>query len=122
MALVALPFPKVIENPRGTLATRTTMGQPADVVQPYEFGHDASKATCLWAFDAAGKPIPFQLRRDPALLIAPRMVGGRPRWGNQTDSGQNRLSPGENRAGDRSRTYAGIGAALAEAMTAIVKQ
>jgi hypothetical protein len=42
------------------------------------------------------------------------MVDGRPRWGNQTDSGQNRLSPGENRWVERSRTYQGWADAMAK--------
>jgi len=66
---------------------------------------DASKATCLWL-----DRLP---RLVPTKLIAPRMVNGKPRWGNQTDSGQNRLSPGPNRARDRSETYPGIAAACA---------
>jgi hypothetical protein len=37
----------------------------------------------------------------------------KPRWKNQTDSGQSRLGPGENRATDRSRTYPGIAEAIA---------
>lgn len=32
----------------------------------------------------------------------------------QTDSGQNRLSPGESRSQDRSRTYVGIAEAIAD--------
>jgi len=111
------------------------MGRPGDVVQPFEFGHDASKATCLWFFDADGNALDdIQLQRDPEAYVAPRLVRlvqamGRsdvakasrgpkflPRWGNQTDSGQNRESPGDDRAGIRSRTYEGIGAALAAAL------
>jgi hypothetical protein len=36
----------------------------------------------------------------------------KPRWANQTDSGQNRLSPGEGRWLERSATYPGIAAAV----------
>ena len=35
------------------------------------------------------------------------------RWGNQTDSGQNKLAPGPTRAADRARTYQGIARAMA---------
>lgn len=38
----------------------------------------------------------------------------RPRWGNQCDSGQNKLAPSDTRWKDRSRTYAGIALAMAE--------
>jgi hypothetical protein len=36
------------------------------------------------------------------------------RWSNQTDGGQNRLTPSEKRWKDRSKTYAGIAAAMAQ--------
>lgn len=112
----ALPFVKVIENPGGTIPTRTSLGRPVDIVQPNEFGDDASKATCLWAFDAEGNPMPsMALPRDPAKRVAGRMVewprgSGKmvERWANQTDSGQNNLTPGADRWKDRSRTYPGI--------------
>lgn len=93
----------VIENPVGVLSQH--LGKP-QTVQPYQFGDDASKRTCLW------------IKGLPALKhtgwVEPRMVNGKPRWANQTDSGQNRLSPGENRARDRSVTYPGIAAAMAD--------
>ena len=116
--LKALPiWRKVIENPRGTLPTRTSLGRPHDVVQPYEFGDDASKATCLWFFDAEGNPVPdMALPRDPRKRVPGRLVerGGRfvERWANQTDSGQNRLPPGVDRWKERSRTYPGIADAM----------
>ena len=40
------------------------------------------------------------------------MVNGKPRWANQTDSGQNVLGPGEDRWLEHSKTYPGIAAAL----------
>ena len=131
--LADFPFFKVIENPKGTLPTRTSLAEVNDVAQPYEFGHDASKATCLWAFHADGAKLEhFVLRRDPALRVAGRQVPfakamGRARkerdpefierWANQTDTGQNNVTPGDDRWKHRSETYPGIGAALAEAIT-----
>lgn len=117
---------KLVENPRGTISTRLPgYGRPCDVVQPYEFGDDASKATCLWAFDREGRKVPLHLPRDPAAYVAPRWVetatGPRPRWGNQTDSGQNRESPGDDRWSVRSETYPGIAAALADALFTFCK-
>lgn len=101
--LMALPFPHAIENPVGAISG--AIRKPDQIIQPWQFGDDASKATCLW------------LKRLPKLAttkkIAPRMVDGKPRWANQTDSGQNKLSPGPNRWQDRSRTYPGIAAAMA---------
>ena len=35
-----------IENPIGVLSTK--FQKPSQYIQPYEYGHDASKKTCLW--------------------------------------------------------------------------
>lgn len=105
---------KIIENPVGSISTRTKLGKPQQIVQPYEFGADASKKTCLWFINGKGEKIATRgLPIDPALYVEPRMVDGRPRWANQTDGGQNCLTPGENRWQVRSDTYPGIAAGLA---------
>jgi len=114
-----------IENPVSVISSR--IRKPDQIIQPYQFGHDASKKTCLW------------LKNLPALcpteMIEPRMVccgvtlpdgvgkhgcpdccgekAARPRWGNQTDSGQNKLPPSKDRWKLRSKTYAGIAQAMA---------
>jgi hypothetical protein len=105
------PIPFVcMENPIGYLSRR--IRKPDQIIQPYEFGDDASKATCLWL---SGLPL---LKLDPAQRVAGRLVSyrGKPveRWANQTDSGQNRLTPSPSRATDRARTYPGIARAKAE--------
>ena len=103
--LLSCPIPRVaIENPVGCISTR--IRKPDQTIQPWQFGHDASKATCLWL-----KGLPL-LR--PAAIISPRMVAGRPRWANQTDSGQNRLGPSADRWKIRSETYSGIATAMAQ--------
>lgn len=114
--IMALPIAcKVIENPPGAIGSRI---RPAlQVVQPYSFGDDASKATCLWMLDKDNNDLPdMRLPIDRTKRFPPRLVelNGRawPRWGNQTDSGQNRLSPGVDRWKDRARTYPGIADAL----------
>jgi hypothetical protein len=93
-----------IENPIGCLSTRWR--KPDQIIQPFEFGHDASKATCLWL-----KGLPKLM---PTALIDPRIVNGRMRWGNQTDSGQNKLGPSADRWAKRSLTYDGIAEAMAQ--------
>lgn len=111
--LMAAPVPLIaIENPVSCISTR--IRKPDQIVQPYEFGDDASKKTCLWL-----KGLPL-LTVDPAQRLAGRMVewprgSGRmvERWANQTDSGQNRVPPSASRATDRSRTYPGIADAIA---------
>lgn len=123
--LLALPYPKAIENPGRSFIS--TAIRPADqLIQPYEFGDDASKLTGLWL---DGLP---PLRVDPSLRVSGRMVprdramgnsdrqrgNAGPeyieRWANQTDTGQNRLSPGEDRWIERSATYPGIAAAFGQ--------
>jgi len=42
------------------------------------------------------------------------IVNGKKRWANQTDSGQNRLTPSEDRWKIRSETYSGIAKAMAD--------
>jgi len=93
-----------IENPVGALSR--VIGKPNQIIQPYNFGDDASKRTCLWL---RGLP---KLR--PTGWVEPRIVNGAPRWGNQTDGGHNKLSPGDNRSRDRSVTWPGIASAMAE--------
>ena len=102
--LLAAPVPRIaLENPVSVISTRVR--KPDQIIQPWQYGHDASKTTCLWL-----KGLPA-LR--PTQIVKPRIVDGRKRWGNQTDSGQNRLSPSPDRWKRRSATYAGIAAAMA---------
>lgn len=101
--LLAAPIPKIaIENPIGCISTR--IRPPDQTVQPWQYGHDASKATCLWL-----KGLP-PLR--PTGFVEPRIVDGKRRWANQTDSGQNRLPPSADRWKIRSETYSGIADAM----------
>ena len=107
--LLELPFPAIIENPAVSFIN-TAIRPPTQVVQPYEYGDDASKATGLWHNDAAlAANLPLL---TPTRRIEPRIVNGKPRWGNQTDSGQNNIGPSEDRWLIRSQTYPGIAAAL----------
>lgn len=117
-----------IENPRSVISTR--IRPPDQKIHPHQFGHDASKDTWLWLKNLS------PLALDPAKQVAPRWVCcgsvlpdsvGRygcpnclgekkplPRWANQTDSGQNKLTPSKDRWKDRSATYRGIADAMAE--------
>ena len=127
--LLDAPIPKIaLENPVGCISSR--IRKPDQIIQPYDFGDDASKATCLWLKGL--RPL------VPTKFIPPRMVCGcghtfrsetvdkygclnccgdsvaLPRWANQTDSGQNILGPSTDRQRERSKTYAGIAAAIAD--------
>jgi hypothetical protein len=93
-----LPVKKLaFENPKGCIPTR--LGQKHkglkryQVVQPYQFGHDASKGTCIWSRDEDGEPLPElepTVRFPGSWVTDPRNGKLVERWSNQTDSGQNR--------------------------------
>ena len=103
--LLDAPIARIaIENPVGALSR--AIRKPDQIIQPWMFGADASKATCLWLKGLS--PL------EPTQIIQPRNVWGRPRWANQTDSGQNRLSPSQDRWALRATTYPGIAAAFAD--------
>jgi hypothetical protein len=102
--LLAAPVAHIaLENPIGCISSR--IRKPDQTIQPWQYGHDASKATCLWL-----KNLPL-LRATGT--VEPRLVDGKKRWANQTDSGQNRLPPSADRWKLRSTTYQGIADAMA---------
>jgi len=104
-ALLNAPIPRIaLENPVSIISSR--IRKPDQILQPYQFGHDASKKTCLWL-----KGLPL-LR--PTQMVEPRMIDGKPRWENQTNSGQNRLGPSPDRWKKRSTTFQGIADAMAK--------
>ena len=103
--LMNAPIKRIaIENPIGCISTRIC--KPDQTIQPWQFGHPESKATCLW------------LKALPALTptnILPLPESGR--WQNQTASGQNKLAPSADRWKIRSTTYQGIADAMAAQWT-----
>lgn len=97
--LMDAPIEKIcIENPVSIISTR--IKKPSQIIQPWMFGHDASKKTCLW------------LKNLPPLK--PTKIIKKARYANQTPSGQNKLGPSTDRWKLRSRTYEGIAQAMAE--------
>ena len=89
-----------LENPVGCISSR--IRKPDQIIQPWHFGDDASKKTCLW------------LKRLPLLIGTNRLEGdAKTRRANQTASGQNKLGPSPDRWKERSRTYQGIADAMA---------
>lgn len=102
---------KCIENPKGVISTR--LRKASQYIQPHDFGDDASKITGLWL-----ENLPLL---EPTLKIPGRVVewpigSGKfvERWSNQTDSGQNKLSPHPDRAKHRAKFYQGWADAMAE--------
>jgi hypothetical protein len=99
MMLATCGIPKIaIENPIGCLSTRWR--KPNQIIQPWMFGEDASKSTCLW------------LEGLPNLI--PTNIITKERYANQTPSGQNKLGPSPDRWKERSKTYQGIANAMAD--------
>jgi hypothetical protein len=90
--LMDLPIPRIaIENPIGKIST--AIRPPDQIIQPWQFGHGETKATCLW------------LKNLPKLVPTNEVPGREPRI--------LRLPPGPNRAHLRSITYQGIADAMA---------
>lgn len=83
-----------IENPIGVLSTRSKLGRPTQIVQPWMFGHGETKATCLW------------LKGLPALRPTDVVSGREPRI--------HHMPPSPDRWKLRSLTYSGIAAAMAD--------
>jgi len=106
--LLDLPFPVAIENPAPSMIN-TAIRPPDQIIHPWMFGDDASKGTGLWL--TRGVPELLHFAKDACM---PRIVGGKKRWANQTDSGQNVLTPGPQRWLERSKTYPGIAAAMGD--------
>ncbi len=89
-----------IENPVSIISSR--IRKPDQIIQPWWFGHDASKKTCLW------------LKNLPLLRPTDMLPGdAKTRRANQTASGQNKLPPSKDRWKIRSATYKGIADAMA---------
>ena len=90
----------IIENPVGIMSSKYR--KPDQIIQPWQFGHPESKATCLW-LKGVEPLVPTNVLTKPANGI----------WNNQTPSGQNKLGPSPERAKIRSKTYSGIADAMA---------
>ena len=92
LAIAAAPVAKLaIENPVGIMSS--LYRKPDQVIQPWQFGHGETKATCLW------------LRGLP-LLVPTDVVPGR-------EARVHRMPPSPDRWKQRSATYPGIAAAMA---------
>lgn len=85
-----------LENPVSVISTR--IRKPDQIIQPWMFGHEETKTTCLWL-----KNLP-DLKSSKIMEVRNK---------NLTPSGQNKLGPSEHRWKDRSRTYPGIANAMA---------
>lgn len=90
--LLDAPVPRIaLENPVSIISSQ--IRKPDQVIQPWQFGHGETKATCLW------------LKGLPPLVPTDIVDGREPRV--------HRMAPSPDRSIERSRTYPGIAAAMA---------
>lgn len=90
--LLDAPIPRIaLENPVSVISSR--IRKPDQIIQPWQFGHGETKATCLWL-----KGLP--------LLTPTKVVPGR-------ENRVHRMPPGPERWKERSRTFPGIANAMA---------
>lgn len=81
-----------IENPVSVISSK--IRKPDQIIQPWQFGHGETKATCLW------------LKNLPKLMETNVVDGREPRI--------HRLPPSDDRWKKRSETYQGIADAMAD--------
>lgn len=97
--LMEAPIPRIaIENPISVISSR--IRKPDQIIQPWQFGHGETKATCLWL-----KCLP--------KLTPTNVVEGR-------EAKVHRMPPGPDRWKNRSRTYQGVAMAMAQQWSAPV--
>lgn len=90
--LLDAPIPKIaLENPVSIISS--AVRKPDQIIQPWQFGHGETKATCLW------------LKNLP-LLRPTNIVPGR-------DDRIHKMAPSPDRWKKRSMTYQGIADAMA---------
>jgi len=100
----------VIENPIGIMSR--IWRKPDQIIQPYQFGEDASKSTCLWL---KGLPLLIETCRVVGRFVTTPSGKVVERWSNQCSNyGHDKTAPSPERSRLRSKTYAGVGKAIAE--------
>lgn len=91
--LMDAPIDRIaIENPISIISSK--IRKPDQIIQPWQFGHGETKATCFW------------LKNLPPLKPT-NIVEGR-------EAKVHRMSPGPDRWKERSRTYQGVAEAMAD--------
>jgi hypothetical protein len=101
-----------IENPVGIMSTRWR--KPDQIIQPYYFGHEQKKTTCLWL-----KGLPHLA---PTNMVKPKLhqiANGKyePQWHMDTMH-----LPAAERSRQRSKTFPGIARAMAEQWAGQIKE
>lgn len=88
-----------IENPIGIMST--VWRKPDQIIQPWQFGHPETKATCLWLKNLP----PLESTRNvyDKMLKLPKKKRNRIHY----------MSPGEERSSLRSKTFTGVARGMA---------
>ena len=104
-------IPKIaLENPVGCISSKIRKFD--QMIQPYNFGDDASKQTCLWL---KGLPKLMPTKRINGRIVITPNGKSVERWSNQCDNyGQDKTSPSDDRWKIRSTTHKGIALAMAQ--------
>lgn len=106
MALMNANIPKIaVENPIGIMST--TFRKPDQIIQPWQYGHEASKSTCLW-LKGLPKLVPTNIV-DKGEFVTYKSGKRMTKWYADAAS----LSPKE-RAKVRNTTFQGIADAMAD--------
>ena len=91
--LLNAPIERIaLENPVSVIST--AIRKPDQIIQPWQFGHGETKATCLWL-------------KNLSKLVPTNIVEGR-------SDRIHKMPPGPDRWKERSRTYQGIANAMAD--------
>jgi hypothetical protein len=115
LKIMSAPIPKkAVENPIGIMSR--LYRKPEQIIQPFQYGHEVQKATCLWL---EGLPLlkPTKIVDRGMIYVDPR---GNKHGGVHVMRAKVAYSPlmllpkNEERWKIRSRTFAGIAKAMAE--------
>ena len=98
--LMNAPIPRIcLENPISIISSR--IRKPDQIIQPWQFGHGETKATCLWL-------------KGLQKLVPTNIVPGR-------EARIHKMPPGPDRWKERSKTFQGVAEAFASQWGAILK-
>ena len=120
MSLVKAPIEKIcIENPMSIMST--AYRKPDQIIQPWQYGHEAQKTTCLWLKNLNKlEPTNIVSKGEFIEFVSKKGIKKRqPKW--YFDALKNSKTK-EDRRTLRSKTYKGIAEAMANQFTQPLKQ
>lgn len=111
---------KAIENPIGVISTRYR--KPDQIIQPYQFGHQVRKSTCLWLYHLP--------HLKPTNLVEPEIIHSKGKSGGYSGASwhvkdkNGKILPYGHPVVKviRSKTFPGIAKAMAEQWTKEIKE